>query len=268
MKIYDYHSHSNFSDDCNYCMEEMVRGAIEKNIDTLCFTDHMDHDYGNCEFDFVFDVDEYMKTFFELKEKYKDDIKLLAGVEIGMQPQLIGKIHTLMPLDVFDFIIMSIHTAKGLELHEGNFYKQKTAKEAFSDYYEDLYTSVSGFDNFDIVGHVDIINRYTKFLDDPYIEFEDYKGYVVEVLKKVIEKGKGIEVNTSGKRYKLPSFHPSEKILKIYKDLGGEIITFGSDAHLPKDLAYGYDEVIDMLKGIGFKYITTFENRKKTFRKI
>lgn len=268
MKIYDYHSHSNFSDDCQISMEDMIRGAIDKNIDTLCFTDHMDHDYGNSEFDFVFDVDDYLKTFSALKEKYQSDIRLLAGVEIGMQPQLIGKIHTLMPLDVFDFIIMSIHTAKGLELHEGNFYKAKTAKQAFNDYYEDLYTCVSEFDNFDILGHIDIINRYTKFLDNPQIEFNDYKGSIVEMLKKVISRGKGIEVNTSGKRYKLPSFHPNEQILKIYKDLGGEIITFGSDAHMPKDLAYGYEDVMDMLKSIGFKYVTTFENREQTFIKI
>ena len=266
--MYDFHSHTHFSDDCSYQMEEMIKGAIKNNVSTLCFTDHMDHDYGNCDYDYVFDVDEYLKTFKALKEKYKDDIKLLAGVEIGMQPSLIDKIHTLMPMDVFDFIIMSIHTAKGLELHEGTFYKDKTAKEAFRDYYEDLYTCVSEFDDFDVVGHIDLINRYTKFLDDPKIEFNEYEDLVEKVLKKIISKGKGIEVNTSGTRYGLASFHPGIKILKMYKDLGGEIITFGADAHIPKDTGFGYNEVMDILKVIGFTHLTTFENREKKFIKI
>lgn len=266
--MYDFHSHSHFSDDCGYTMEDMIKGAIKNNVSTLCFTDHMDHDYGNCDFDYVFDVDEYFKTFKQLKEKYSGNIKLLAGVEIGMQPKLIGKIHKLMPLDPFDFIIMSIHTAKGLELHEGDFYKDKTAKQAFRDYYEDLYTCVSDFDNFDIVGHVDIINRYTKFLKNPEINFSEYEDLVVEVLKKVIAKDKGIEVNTSGKRYGLPDFHPEYKILKMYKELGGETITFGSDAHVPKHTGFCYGEVMDMLKGLGFKYIASFENREKKFMKI
>lgn len=266
--MYDFHSHTHFSDDCEYQMEDMIKGAIEKKVNTLCFTDHMDHDYGNCEYDYVFDVDKFLETFKTLKEKYKDDIKLLAGVEIGMQPQLVDKIHKLMPMDVFDFVIMSIHTAKGQELHEGDFYKDKTCKQAFRDYYEDLYTCVSEFDDYDIVGHLDIINRYTKFLDDDQIEFSEYEDLVEKVLKKIIEKDKGIEVNTSGTRYGLPSFHPSIKILKMYKDLGGEIITFGSDAHFPKHIGFGYEEVLNILKVLGFENIATFENRKRTLIEI
>ncbi len=266
--MYDSHAHSHFSDDCNYKMEEMIKGAIENNLTTLCFTDHMDHDYGNCDYDYVFDVDAFLETFNQLKEKYKGQIKLLAGVEIGMQPKLIDRIHTLIPIDVFDFVIMSIHTAKGLELHEGNFYKDKTAKQAFRDYYEDLYTCVSNFDDFDIVGHLDIITRYTKFLDDPEVDFSEYEDLVVKILKKIISKGKGIEVNTSGTRYGLPSFHPSPNILKLYKDLGGEIVTFGSDAHVPNHTGFGYAEVLTLLEDLGFDYITTFEKRKKTFINI
>lgn len=266
--MYDFHSHTSFSDDCNYEMEQMVKGAIKNKVDTLCFTDHMDHDYGNCDFDYVFDVNDFFNAFKSLKTKYQNSINLLAGVEIGMQPQLIDKIHDLVPLDRFDFIIMSIHTAKGLELHEGDFYKDKTARQAFRDYYEDLYTCVSDFDDYDVVGHLDIINRYAKFLDDPEIEFSEYQDLIVKILEKIISKGKGIEVNTSGTRYGLPSFHPGIKILKMYKDLGGEIITFGSDAHRPQDTGFGYQEVLDILKVLGFKYITSFENRKKKFIEI
>ena len=266
--MYDFHSHTSFSDDCEYQMEDMIKGAIEKKVDTLCFTDHMDHDYGNCEYDYVFDVHKFLETFKVLKEKYKNDIKLLAGVEIGMQPQLIEKIHDLMPIEAFDFVIMSIHTAKGQELHEGDFYKDKTAKQAFKDYYEDLYTCVSEFDDYDIVGHLDIINRYTKFLENDEIDFSEYKHLIEKVLKKIIEKDKGIEVNTSGTRYGLPSFHPSIRILKMYKDLGGEVITFGSDAHFPKHIGFGYEEVLNILKVIGFTHIATFEDRQRTLVEI
>ncbi|AFS77993.1 histidinol-phosphatase HisK [Gottschalkia acidurici 9a] len=266
--MYDFHVHSNFSGDCEYSMEEMVKGAIKNNIKMMSFTDHMDHDYGNCEVDFIFEVEDYLKHFNKVKDSFKNDIELLTGVEIGMQPHLVTKIYDLMPLDVFDFIIMSIHTAKGSELHEGDFYKNKSASKAYADYYEDLYTCVSNFDNFDIVGHVNIIDRYTNFLKNPEIEFNEYKDLLIEVLKKIISKDKGIEVNTSGIRYGLGAFHPNVEILKLYKQLGGEIITFGSDSHTPKDLGFMYADVLNLLRDLDFKYITTFKERKHNFIKI
>lgn len=266
--MYDFHTHSHFSPDCKFKMEEMIQGAIKNKVNTLCITDHIDLDYGNCEEDFLFNYNDFFNEFTSLREKYSKDIKLIPGVEIGMQPQIINTIHDSVPIERFDFVIMSIHTAKREELHEGNFYKNKTAKQAFRDYYEDLFTCVNEFNDFDIVGHVNIIDRYTNFLENPSIEFSEYKDLVVKVLEKIISKGKGIEVNTSGTRYGLPYFHPNIKILKLYKELGGEIITFGSDAHTPQDIGYGYNEVMDLLKLIGFKYITTFEKREKSFIKI
>ena len=43
--------------------------------------------------------------------------------------------------------------------------------------------------------------------------------------------GKGIELNTGGFKYGLGHPNPCEDIIKRYKELGGEIITLGSDAH-------------------------------------
>ncbi|KNF09493.1 histidinol-phosphatase HisK [Gottschalkia purinilytica] len=269
--MYDYHVHSMFSGDCKYTMEEMVLAAIDKNIKSLSFTDHIDYDYGSgnysSEINFVFNTEDYMKEFKKIKNNYKNQIEILSGVELGMQPHLVDKIHELLPLDIFDFILMSVHTVKRQDLHEGEFFENKSAIKSYEEYYEDLYTCLDKFDNFDIVGHLNLIDRYSKYLNES-VKFEDYKEIISEVLKKIISKGKGIEINTSGIRYGMESFLPNLDILKLYKSLGGEIITFGSDSHKPEDIGFAYNDVIKLLKELDFKYLTIFKNRKKQFINI
>ncbi|MGF7056558.1 histidinol-phosphatase HisJ family protein [Brassicibacter mesophilus] len=265
--MYDYHVHSNFSGDCKYSMEEMVLGAIEKNVKVLSFTDHIDFDYGNSEIDFVFDVNDYFKEFKKIKHKYRGQIEILSGIELGMQPHLSKTINRLICLDLFDFIIMSIHTAKGKELHEGEFYINKAPQDAYKDYYGDLYSCLSSFNDFDVIGHLNLIDRYVKYMDKG-LELGEYKPLLTKVLEKLIAKEKGIEINTSGIRYGVNSFHPTVEILKLYKDLGGEILSIGSDAHKPEDICFAYNDVINLLRELGFKYITNYKNRKKHFIKI
>jgi len=265
--MYDFHVHSNFSGDCKYSMEEMVQGAINLGVKELSFTDHVDFDYGNNEVDFIFNIDDYFKEIKRIREKYFKQIKILSGIELGMQPHLCNKIDELIPLESFDFKIMSLHTAKGKELHEGDFYMNRSPKEAYNDYYDELLTNLNLFNNFEIIGHLNLIDRYVKYMDAS-LKLENYLDLIKKVLSKIIDMGKGIEVNTSGIRYGVNSFHPTVEILKHYKDLGGEIITFGSDAHKPDDICFAYNEVITLLRDLGFKYLTLFQNSKKQFIKI
>ena len=125
-----------------------------------------------------------------------------------------------------------------------------------------MYKCVDNFNNFDVLGHIDYIDRYFEdFSTIP--KYEEYHYLIESILKILIQKGKGIEVNTAGMRYGLDYFHPKIQILKLYKELGGEIITVGSDSHTPETIGYGYKAVEKMLKDIGFKYIHIFKERKK-----
>ncbi|TAH63090.1 MAG: histidinol-phosphatase HisJ family protein [Gottschalkiaceae bacterium] len=266
--MYDYHVHSSFSGDCKYSMEDMLKGALERNIKTLSFTDHIDYDYGKAQLDFVFDTDDYFKELKRLKSNYKGKIEILSGVELGMQPHLVRNINKKIKLDEFDFVIMSIHTVMGHEMHEGELYKDRDLLDAYFLYYDEMLEVLENFNDFDVVGHINLIDRYIGHMNNQSVEFQEYRELLEKVFEKIISKEKGIEINASGFRYGIDSFHPSLEILSLYKKLGGEIITIGSDAHSPEYIGYKYEEAVQLLRELGFKYITTFKNRKKQFIKI
>lgn len=265
--MYDFHVHSSFSGDCKYTMEEMLKGALNKGVKQICFTEHLDYEYGRDLIDFVFETNDYFKEIKRLKYNYKGIIDVLSGAEIGMQPHLAEKKKNFVRMHNFDFVIMSIHTAKNRGIHEGTFYKNKSAKEIYYEYYEELLSCINTFTDFDVVGHINLIERHENFLERK-LAINEYLDIIETVLNKIIDLGKGIEINTSGIRYGIRSFHPNTDILKLYKSLGGEIITFGSDAHKPDDICAYYKEAIELLKSIGFRFITIYRNRKPQFIKI
>jgi histidinol-phosphatase (PHP family) len=104
--------------------------------------------------------------------------------------------------------------------------------------------------------------------DQKALRYTDFSDSLDAIFKKLIEKGKGIEVNTAGFLYELDFPHPDFDSLKRYKELGGEIITIGSDSHKAEHIGNKFSFVIEQLAHIGFKYITYFENRKPVFVKI
>ncbi|WP_025642578.1 histidinol-phosphatase HisJ family protein [Schnuerera ultunensis] len=260
--MYDFHIHSDFSIDGKYLMEEMVLGAIDKNMKSICFTDHIDFDVTENRIDIDFRPKDYFKKVKQVKYKYMDKIEILAGVEIGMQPHLNKRYHDLIDNNPFDFVIISVHSIEGVDVHADKFTYDKTPLEALTIYYDYLYQSIKNYDNYDVVGHIDYIDRYFEdFSKIP--NFEEYSPYVKNVLELIIYQGKGIEINTAGMKYGLGYYHPKVEILKLYRDLGGEIITIGSDAHSPEAIGCGYREAEKLLRELEFKYIYIFKERKK-----
>ena len=119
--------------------------------------------------------------------------------------------------------------------------------------------------DFDVLGHLDIVQRYAFEAGGVY-NFEDYKDYIYDILKIIISRGKGIEVNTSGLSNNL--LFPKLEILHMYKDLKGEILTVGSDAHTSNRVGEKISYAYDMLKDIGFNYVFTYDNRKMNGRPL
>jgi len=260
--MYDFHIHSEYSMDSSTSMEDAVIAAIKNNLKSICFTDHVDFDSTKQNIDFVFRTSHYFRNINQVKYKYKKYIEILAGVEIGMQPHLFQRYNDYLENNHFDFVLMAIHSVNKINIHGEQFTKGKKPIDAITEYYNDMYESIKGFNNFDILAHIDCIDRY--FDDYSSVpRLDEYLPLIESILKLIIQKGKGIEINTSGIRYGLNYFHPKRSILKLYKDLGGEIITIGSDAHSTKDIGYGYKMAERMLRDLGFKYIHIFKGRKK-----
>ncbi|MCM3740494.1 histidinol-phosphatase HisJ family protein [Oceanobacillus luteolus] len=261
--MFDYHMHSNFSADCETPMEKTVERAIELGLKEICFTDHIDYDYPDKDWIFEFDLKDYDKKIKEVQERYRNQIRIKKGVEIGLQPHILQRYEDMMEQEQFDFVICSLHATEKKDLHFGEFFEGKTVDEAYEIYYTELLTCVRDFKEFSVLGHLDLVKRYTKEKSK-----NNFHHIIKEIFAEIIPAGKGIEVNTSGYRYGLESGMPSLDILKLYKDCGGEIITLGSDSHVVDTLAVEFPLAIAHLKEAGFKYICTFTDGKPEFHYI
>ncbi|WP_372995733.1 histidinol-phosphatase HisJ family protein [Lutispora sp.] len=265
--MYDLHIHSIYSND-SYpwsTTKNICDSAITKGLKGICFTDHIDIDYpDNTE---VFDYEKYSNEIDSLILRYNDKIEIYKGIELGMQPHLSKKNTVFSSKPDIDFVLGSIHVVDKKELYKGDFLQGRNNHEGILAYFGDLKKSIISFKDFDSLGHIDVVRRYLNNGEGDF-QFDLYKDYIADILKTLIINDKGIEINTSGKRYGLSSFHPLTEILVLYKNLGGEIITIGSDAHRPDDLGYGFTEVLDLLKSLGYKYYCIFKKRKPLFIRI
>lgn len=262
----DFHMHTNFSSDATVSPEEMIKGAIQKGLKTICITDHMDKDYDEEGTQFIFTPEQYFSLLQKLQEKYRSQIEVRIGVEIGLQPHLKTFINDYVNKYSFDFVIGSVHLIDGKDPY--------TERKCFSEDkilyrkgFEQIFECINKNMNFDVLGHIDYVVRYGKEKEKSYF-YREYMEVADEIMRSLIAQGKGIELNTAGFKYGLPFAHPHPEILKRYKELGGEIITIGSDAHKPEHIAYDFERVKEILTSCGFKYYTEFKERKPIFIQV
>lgn len=279
----DYHVHTEFSDDSNYLMEEVVKDAINMKMDEICFTDHVDYGIkrdwddpigmiyrkggpGEPEKMPLANVNypKYFEKIDFLKKKYPE-IVIKQGMEFGMQMHTIEQYQKLFNKYSFDFIILSCHQVEDKEFWTQDFQRGRTQKEYNERYYQEILDIIKVYKDYSVLGHLDLITRYDE---QGIYSFEKIKPIIKEILEIVIEDGKGIEVNTSSHRYGLKDSTPSKDILRLYKELGGKIITIGSDSHKPEHLGAYIEETKGLLKELGFEYYCTYENMKPIFHQL
>ncbi len=263
----DFHMHTGFSTDTDVNPEDMVKGAIEKGLKTICITDHYDRDYCDGPDLFVFKPESYFRELKMLKEKYRQELDIRIGVEIGLQTHLNEFYHAFTKKYPFDFVIGSAHLLKGKDPYFKEVFHGVDDEVSYKNAFEEMLDLVNTVDDFDVLGHLDYVVRYGND-GVKYYSYEKYREIIDEVLKVLISKGKGIELNTAGFKYGLGFAHPHPKVLKRYRELGGEIVTVGSDGHQPEHIAYEFGRVLGILESCGFKYYTEFEKRVPNFCKL
>lgn len=264
--MFDYHTHTNFSDDSTSPMEEMVKAAIRKGIKEIAITDHFDPDYPDESMPFDQDFIGSRKEMERVGKLYENDIKVIKGIEIGIQNGKTLKTccHTANAYD-YDFILGSFHSARGLTLDQPEYHKERDSVKATVDYYEYVYSCLKEYNDYDVLGHINVIDRYVDEL--PPKRF--YMDQVEAILKLLVQNGKGLEINTSSFRYGLGDrTTPPMDILKLYIELGGEIITTGSDAHKPEDVGYMLEFAQRMIQKAGHNFIATFHGRQLIQHKL
>ncbi len=265
--LWDTHMHTYFSGDSNADPEDMIQKSMELGLDGICITDHLDIDFPEKEGFVLIDLEKYAADILRLKEKYKDRFPVRFGIEMGLQPHLAGTHHDILNTYDFDFVIGSTHAVHGEDIYFPEFYMNRPEEECYMEYFETVLENIRAFDEYDVYGHLDYVVRYGPNRNK-YYSYERYKDVIDEILNLLIDKGRGIEINMSGFKYGLGHPNPTEDIIRRYHALGGEIITVGSDAHSPEQIAWDFEKIPGILKDCGFSYYTVFRDRKPEFIKL
>lgn len=252
--------HTSYSDDCQAPMEQMISKAIAQGFEEIALTDHVDFVGA---YSCMINYNEYIQQLSTLKEKYSGKIRITLGVEIGFAQELPKVAEDLASKYPFEFVIASTHALLGRDMsgEREELFFSRTKREAYELYFQHMLEGVRSMQSFSVVGHLDAVERY-GYYNDNRAYYHEYSELIDALLREIILMGKGIELNTSGFRYGLGHPHPHIDILRRYKELGGEIITLGSDAHRPGDIGANFYEAEEILKEAGFKAITIFREKK------
>ena len=211
------------------------------------------------------DYPRYAAEIHALRSKYRDRIAIKMGMEFGMQTHTIPQYEKLFSSYPFDFIILSVHQVEDKEFWTQDFQRGRTQEEYNLRYYEEMLALVQRYHHYSVLGHLDLISRYDNA---GYYPFEKIQPIVTEILKTVIADGKGIEINTSSHRYGLKDLTPSVDILRLYRELGGRILTIGSDSHRKEHLGAYIQDTMEEAKMLGFEEIYTFDQMRPIAHKL
>lgn len=258
----DLHTHSSFSSDSSEPLVNIAKSARDKGLKTVCLTEHMDFDYPGGEF--ILNTKEYREGLLNARAELSG-IEILFGVELGLMDYLAPRLDEYSNQWDFDFIIGSSHLIDGQDPYYPEYFEGLSSRNGILRYFESILANIRAFDNFDVYGHLDYAVRYS-----PEKKYEplDFRELIDEILKLLISKDKGIEINTAGLVSGLGYVHPNPFILKRYKELGGEIITVGSDAHDKARVGADFDAAEAALKAAGFEYYAVFRKRSAEFVRV
>ena len=263
LKMFDYHLHTKVSYDSENQPEDMVQAALKAGLKEICFTDHRDYDPLDPDRQIRFTTEDYAAAYDHLQA---DGLKIRRGFEFGMLRDNAEQLRKDVQQRDYDFVIGSVHFVDNLDPYFDPFWQGKTMDGAETMYLEHILECVQAHENFDVLGHLTYLSKAWANPTHRPIEYKKYREIVDEILKVLAQKGKGIECNTSGLD-PCGVFLPSEDYLRRFKELGGEIVTVGSDAHTVDRVGQYTHEACKVVCDI-FGYVCTFEDRKPIFHKV
>lgn len=258
----DSHNHSTQSPDGKNTLREMAEKAAELGIEHYTVTDHLEiNKFYDKEFLYEEPVKQSSQLLPDLIKEFKDKVDIHYGVELGQPLHDIELTNRMLKNYEYEFIIGSCHMVKGWDDFYYLDYKKNDPHYLMKLYFEELL-EMAEWGKFDVLGHLTYPLRYIEGDFGIKIDMDRYTAIIEKIFTTLIKKGMGIEINTSGLREKIGVTLPSEKYVKLYRELGGEIITIGSDAHCVENLGKGIQEGIQIAKNCGFDKIYYYNHRK------
>lgn len=258
---YDSHVHSRNSHDGQDRVADICEAALAHGLKGIAFTDHCDIYSGaraclNVKKNLLADVER-------ARERFGEKLAISMGLELGEPHHDPSLADELTNDPALDFVIGSIHRMRGEEDFYYMDYEKADMGRLFPKYYDELIELVScGY--YDVVGHINYQVRYMTARAREGVDLSVYYEKLSEILRIVAEKGKGIEINTSGLRRGLGDILPSLEVVGMFKEAGGQIVTLGSDTHDARNVGAGIFTAMEKLKEAGFERFAFFERRRPT----
>lgn len=264
--MFDYHIHTTNSSDGRSTMAEICQSAYDRGLKEIAITDHFEpsKEDENCS---SYKPEMYFQELDKAKQRFRGRLIIKAGVELG-QPHLFKEsTDRLINNYDYDYILASAHKLpNGLDVSQLD-YRRLELDDVYNIYLAQL-ERLALYGQFDCVGHLDLIKRYCNSYYDERITLCKKEDQLAAVLVKLIDKGKGIEINTSGLRQGPKETMPGIDVLKLYRKLGGEILTVGSDSHHKDDVGKGIADAVELALEAGFRYLTVFTERVPEWKRI
>lgn len=261
--MFDYHMHSIVSFDGHDTPKSMVQSALQAGLKEICFTDHVDDDPRGVHNDDRFTIESYNAAYDAL---VTPGLKIRRGLEFGMLVNNQPLLKWYLSQRHFDFVIGSMHYADDWDAYYPEYWDGKTQQQAELTYMDATLECVKAHDDFDVLGHLTYISKARSNPTKRLIPYEWYRELFDEILKVLVSKGKGLEINSSGVD-RCGDFLPSAEYLNRFKELGGQIVTIGSDAHTADRVGQHMHRACQIVQDI-FGYVCTFEDRKPIFHKL
>ena len=260
--LFDSHPHSENSPDGNHSVLYMCEQAIANGLTGIAITDHMEAN------DYVKDnyrtrIQQSIFDITKAPQLLGDRLMISCGVELGQALHNTEAALEVLNLHNFDFVLGSLHAPLGKpDYYYWNFNDPSiVVHDTLVEYYQQQI-ELAKWGNFDIMGHITYPIRYIWGRSRIPVEISRYSDLIAQLMRTLIDNGRGLEVNTSGLRQELGTTLPDLPLLKRYHELGGELITIGSDAHYTEHVGAGVEYAMDMLRSIGFKYFCFYKNRE------
>ena len=261
--MFDFHMHSIVSFDGHDSPEAMLRAAEEQGLKEICFTDHIDY-FANVEKqEWVFDTAVYNAAYDSL---HHPTVKIRRGMEFGLKPYNAPALKEDLKRRNFDFVLGSVHFVDEKDVYFAEYWDGLTIFEAERRYLEEILACVQVHEDYDVLGHLTYISKCRAHPAPRPVDIREHHEIVDEILRELVRKGKGMEMNTSGVD-RCGDFLPFDVYFRRFKELGGEIVTVGSDAHTASRVGQYTHRACEILKDI-FGYVCTFEDRKPIFHKL
>ncbi len=261
--MFDFHIHTTVSFDGHDCALTMARAAKAAGLREICFTDHIDDDPKGIITNQCFGLDAYSAAYDGLEVP---GLTIRKGLEFGMLPGNQASVQRYLAARKFDFVLGSLHYADGEDVYYPPYWENRTLFEGERQYLEDTLQCVREHDSFDVLAHLTYISKARHNPAHTPVEYARHREIVDEILKILVAKGKGMEINTSGVD-RCGDFLPPEIYLRRFRELGGEIVTVGSDAHNADRVGQYTHRACALLKDI-FGHVCTFADRKPVFHRL